>query len=45
LLGASVVLPSLRETGIGYGGLDLERLLGVLTRHSPDSLLLVPELL
>lgn len=45
LLGASVVLPSLRETGIGYGGLDLERLLGVLTRYSPDSLLLVPELL
>jgi long-subunit acyl-CoA synthetase (AMP-forming) len=45
LLGADVVLPSLRETGIGFGGLDLERLLGTLTRHAPDSLLLVPELL
>lgn len=44
-LGASVVLPSLRETGIGYGGLDLDRLLGTITRHAPGSLLLVPELL
>ena len=44
-LGASVVLPSLRETGIGYGGLDLDRLLGSITRHAPGSLLLVPELL
>ena len=44
-LGADVVLPTLRETGIGFSGLDLERLLGTLTRHAPDSLLLVPELL
>ena len=45
LLGAEVVLPSLGETGIGYGGLDVGKLLAALQRHEPGSLLLVPELL
>lgn len=44
-LGVQVALPSLQETGIGYGGLDLDRLLSAITRHAPGSLLLVPELL
>lgn len=44
-LGATVLLPSLSETGIGYGGIDIQRMLACLDRYSPESLLLVPELL
>jgi long-subunit acyl-CoA synthetase (AMP-forming) len=44
-LGATVLLPSLGETGIGYGGIDIQRMLSCIDRYSPESLLLVPELL
>lgn len=44
-LGATVLLPSLGETGIGYGGIDIRRMLACIDRYSPESLLLVPELL
>jgi long-subunit acyl-CoA synthetase (AMP-forming) len=44
-LGATVCLPSLEESGIGYGGLDVRRMLACLGRYAPESLLLVPELL
>lgn len=44
-LGATVSLPSLSETGIGYGGIDIQRMLACIDRYSPESLLLVPELL
>jgi acyl-CoA synthetase (AMP-forming)/AMP-acid ligase II len=44
-LGATVLLPSLSETGIGYGGIDIQRMLACIDRYSPESLLLVPELL
>jgi len=44
-LGATVSLPSLTETGVGYGGVDLPRMLACIERYSPESLLLVPELL
>jgi len=44
-LGAAVSLPSSSMTGIGYGGLDVPRMLQCITEHSPGSLLLVPELL
>ena len=44
-LGATVCLPSLAETGVGYGGVDVPRMLACIERYSPESLLLVPELL
>ena len=44
-LGATVLLPSLSETGIGYGGIDIQRMLACIDRYSHESLLLVPELL
>jgi long-subunit acyl-CoA synthetase (AMP-forming) len=45
LRGASCLLPASRETGMSYAGLDVPRLLAVLTRSMPNSLILVPELL
>ena len=45
LRGATCVLPSSRDTGMSYGGLDARRLLATLTRERPHSLILVPELL
>jgi long-chain acyl-CoA synthetase len=45
LRGATCVLPSSRETGMNYGGLDIAMLLATLTRERPQSLILVPELL
>lgn len=44
-LGATVALPALYETGIGYGGIDVAKMLGCIDHYSPESLLLVPELL
>ena len=44
-LGATVSLPTLFETGIGYGGIDAPRMLACVDRYKPESLLLVPELL
>lgn len=43
--GATCVVPSSAETGMSYGALDPQRLLRSLTRHRPESLVLVPELL
>ena len=43
--GACSVLPPLRETGVGFGGLDVPALLGCIARHQPESMILVPELL
>jgi long-subunit acyl-CoA synthetase (AMP-forming) len=45
LTGATCVIPSSRDTGMSYAGLDLRRLLGAITAHEPNSLILVPELL
>ena len=45
LLGATVIVPSLRDTGLGNGALDVQRLLGAISTHAPHSLILVPELL
>jgi long-chain acyl-CoA synthetase len=45
LRGATCLLPASAETGMSYAGLDVERLLGTLSRALPDSLILVPELL
>jgi long-subunit acyl-CoA synthetase (AMP-forming) len=45
LRGATCVLPSQRETGMSYGGVDAGKLLATLTREQPHSLILVPELL
>lgn len=43
--GATCVLLPARDTGISYSSLDAERMLYVLTRMRPQSLVLVPELL
>ncbi|HEU4624094.1 MAG TPA: AMP-binding protein [Steroidobacteraceae bacterium] len=43
--GAGCVLPSRARTGIDYGALDPQKLLGTILRVRPDSLILVPELL
>lgn len=43
--GACSVLPPMRETGVGFGGLDVPALLGCIGRHAPESMILVPELL
>jgi long-subunit acyl-CoA synthetase (AMP-forming) len=40
-----VSLPTLHEAGIGYGGIDVTRMLACIDRYAPESLLLVPELL
>lgn len=45
LSGAATLVPSLSETGIHYGGIDVSALLGCIERHQPNSLILVPELL
>lgn len=42
---ASCVIPSLRTTGMSYGGLDPRKLIATITAHEPSSLILVPELL
>jgi long-chain acyl-CoA synthetase len=43
--GATCVLPSSADSGLGYARLDATRLLGTITAHAPNSLILVPELL
>lgn len=43
--GATCVVPASTETGMSYGALDPQRLLRSITRHRPESLVLVPELL
>lgn len=45
LTGATCIIPSCRDTGMSYAGLDLRRLLGSIATHEPNSLILVPELL
>jgi len=45
LRGATCVVPSTGETGMSYSGLDPQRLLAMISRQSPSSLILVPELL
>jgi long-subunit acyl-CoA synthetase (AMP-forming) len=45
LSGATCIIPACRDTGMSYSGLDVPRLLGSITAHSPNSLILVPELL
>jgi long-subunit acyl-CoA synthetase (AMP-forming) len=45
LAGATCIIPSCRSTGMSYAGLDVPRLLGSITAHAPNSLILVPELL
>jgi long-subunit acyl-CoA synthetase (AMP-forming) len=45
MLGATCIVPSIRATGLGKGVLDARRLLDMLSRTSPHSLILVPELL
>jgi long-chain acyl-CoA synthetase len=43
--GATCIVPSLATVGMSYGSLDAQRLLGAITTHQPNSLILVPELL
>jgi long-chain acyl-CoA synthetase len=45
LAGATCTLPGAVDTGMSYAGLDARKLLATLTRHAPNSLILVPELL
>ena len=45
LTGATCIVPSCRMTGMNYAGLDVPRMLGSITAHAPNSLILVPELL
>jgi long-chain acyl-CoA synthetase len=45
LAGARCVVPPPALTGIGSSGLDVPQLLATLTQQSPDSIILVPELL
>ena len=45
LMGAQVSVPSSRDIGMSYGGLQIPRLLRAIERASPQSLILVPELL
>jgi long-chain acyl-CoA synthetase len=45
LLGATSIVPTQVETGIGYGSVDIPALLSCIDRHQPESLILVPELL
>ena len=43
--GASCIVPPGSVTGMSYGALDPQKLLGTLARAQPESLVLVPELL
>jgi long-subunit acyl-CoA synthetase (AMP-forming) len=46
LAGGTVISPPLAAVGLqGSSGLDLDRLLGSISRERPDSLILVPEIL
>lgn len=45
MAGATCLLPSTRSTGIRFGGVDAAALLACISRHSPESMILVPELL
>lgn len=45
LAGATCLLPSTRTTGIRFGGVDAAALLACISRHEPESMILVPELL
>ena len=45
LAGATCTLPGAADTGMSYAGFDARKLLATLTRHAPNSLILVPELL
>lgn len=45
MLGATCLVPSTRATGVGRGAVDAQRFLDALSRNSPHSLILVPELL
>ncbi len=45
LRGATCLLPSCVETGVDYAAPDVARLLATVSRHRPNSLILVPELL
>lgn len=45
LIGAQMVVESGPDIGVGYARLDAPRFLSTLTRHQPQSLVLVPELL
>jgi long-subunit acyl-CoA synthetase (AMP-forming) len=45
LLGAHVVVPPGESTGVSYGPLNPDRLLQAIAEASPESLVLVPELL
>ena len=45
LRGATCLLPSCTATGMGHGSLDTQKLLATIATQSPDSLILVPELL
>ena len=46
LSGGTVIAPSLKEVGlVGSSQLDIEQLLGCITQHEPNSLILVPEIL
>lgn len=45
MLGATCTVPSTRATGVGQGSVDAQRFLDAISRNSPHSLILVPELL
>jgi long-subunit acyl-CoA synthetase (AMP-forming) len=46
IAGGTVVAPPLAEVGLtGSSGLDISKLLGAISQHEPDSLILVPEIL
>lgn len=45
LRGATCIVPSCHDTGMNYARLDVTRLLGAVSAHEPNSLILVPELL
>lgn len=45
LLGAHCIVPSMRTLGIGYGSLDPAAFVTAITRATPHSLILPPELL
>ena len=45
LLEATCVVPSARTTGIGYGSIDAEAFVATISRVSPHSLIVPPELL
>lgn len=45
ILGATCIVPSSRDTGLGQGACVVQRFLASISRNSPHSLILVPELL